>query len=120
MLGAAGCRRADVASPSGRDMYLRYCASCHGADGKGNGPVAPSLQQPPSDLTRLAQRGRLDDRYLMTVIDGRRLVGAHGSREMPVWGAVFQDELEDRPYPGYTGLLRTRTLADYLHTIQEQ
>jgi mono/diheme cytochrome c family protein len=120
VLGTHGCRRADEAPPSGREMYLRYCASCHGVDGKGNGPVAPSLQQPPSDLTRLAERGRLDERYLMTVIDGRRLVRAHGPREMPVWGAVFQDELKARPYPGYTGLLRTRTLADYLQTIQEE
>jgi hypothetical protein len=55
----------------------------------------------------------------MAVIDGRREVRAHGSREMPVWGAVFEDELRQRPYPAYTGLLRTRSLVDYLRSIQE-
>jgi hypothetical protein len=55
----------------------------------------------------------------MDVVDGRRVVAAHGTREMPVWGAVFDEELKDRAYPGYTGLLRTRSLVDYLRSIQE-
>ena len=108
-------------SPTGEGLYLRYCASCHGKDGKGNGPVAGTLRQLPSDLTTLKQRagGGFDDASIMAIIDGRRSVAAHGPREMPVWGAIFEAELKDQPYPGYTGLLQSRTLTDYLRSIQQ-
>jgi len=33
-----------------------YCAVCHGADGKGNGPAAGALKVPPSDLITLARK----------------------------------------------------------------
>ena len=39
------------ASP-GRRLYVRWCATCHGPDGRGNGPAAPSLFPRPRDLTR--------------------------------------------------------------------
>src|SRR5262245_22118940 len=108
--------------PTGQAQYLRYCASCHGSDGKGSGPVAAALRQPPSDLTRLAQRagGRFDEAVVMAIIDGRRLVAAHGPREMPGWGAIFEEGLKDQPYPQYTGLLQTRALVDYLRSIQQR
>ena len=107
--------------PTGEVLYLRYCASCHGRDGKGSGPVAEALRQSPSDLTTLKPRagGRFDEAYVMAIIDGRRSVAAHGPREMPVWGAVFEEELKDQPYPQYTGLLQSRMLADYLRSIQQ-
>ena len=55
---------------------------------------------------------------LMSVIDGRRAVAAHGPREMPVWGARFEEELKGEPMHTYVGLLQTRSLVDYLRTIQ--
>lgn len=106
--------------PTGRELYVRYCASCHGMSGKGDGPVAASLSRPPSDLTTLAQQGRFDQANLMAIIDGRRVVPAHGTREMPVWGAVFGAEFEDEPYAEYTVLLHAETLVEYLRTIQEE
>jgi hypothetical protein len=54
----------------------------------------------------------------MAVIDGRRAVAAHGPREMPVWGVVFERELGEQLHTQYTVLLRARTLVDYLRTIQ--
>jgi hypothetical protein len=54
----------------------------------------------------------------MQVIDGRTLVAEHGPRNMPVWGVVFEEELEGEPYAGYTSLLRSRNLTDYLRSIQ--
>jgi hypothetical protein len=54
------------------------------------------------------------------VIDGRRLVAAHGPRAMPVWGVIFEEELKDQSYPHYTGLLHARVLADYLRSIQQE
>src|ERR1019366_9156892 len=44
-----------TAANNGKVMYSNYCAPCHGADGKGNGPVAPQLKQPATDLTVLAK-----------------------------------------------------------------
>jgi mono/diheme cytochrome c family protein len=118
----SGCAHEQVAHPSGEVLYHRYCASCHGVAGKGDGPLAASLRKSPTDLTTLAQRagGRFDEAAVMAVIDGKRLVAEHGPREMPVWGAVFDEELKDQPYTQYTGLLRAQVLADYLRTIQQE
>lgn len=119
---AGGCVDRESHHVAGSDLYLRYCASCHGTDAKGNGPLAASLKTAPSDLTTLAQRsgGRFDEGAVMATIDGRREVAAHGSRDMPVWGAVFEDETrrEGKPYQAYVGLLQSRSLADYLRSIQ--
>ena len=120
VLLAAGCSSRYAEEPSGRDVYLRHCASCHGDLGQGDGPVAASLKKTPTDLTGIAQRagGRFDERRVMQVIDGRALVAEHGPRNMPVWGVVFEEELEGEPYAGYTSLLRSRNLTDYLRSIQ--
>jgi hypothetical protein len=40
----------------GPDLYRAYCATCHGRDGKGDGPVAAALKKPPTDLTVLARQ----------------------------------------------------------------
>jgi mono/diheme cytochrome c family protein len=123
-LALVGCARDTAADESGRDMYVRYCASCHGAEGRGDGPLAESLTKPPADLTQLAKRngGAYDERAVMAAIDGRRQVAAHGTRDMPVWGAIFEAEEESRgePYPAYHALLQSRLLVDYLATLQEK
>jgi len=84
--------------------------------------VASALRQLPADLTLLARRagGHFDEATVMAVIDGRRVVGAHGPREMPVWGTVFEEERKDQPYPRYTSLLRSRVLTDYLRSLQQE
>jgi mono/diheme cytochrome c family protein len=124
LLALAACGREAGVDTSGRDTYLKYCASCHGPEGRGDGPLAPSLTRLPSDLTQLARNngGRYDERAVMRVIDGRRQVAAHGTRDMPVWGAIFEEEeVEGRkPYPAYHSLLKSRLLVDYLATIQEK
>ena len=116
------CGREASVDQSGRDTFLRYCASCHGFEGRGDGPLAASLSKPPADLTQLARKagGHLDERALLEVIDGRRQVSAHGTRDMPVWGAVFEAEEKGAPYPAYQSLLKSRFLVDYLATIQEK
>lgn len=37
----------------GRELYATHCAACHGADGRGNGPAAASLEPAPANLRRL-------------------------------------------------------------------
>ena len=33
---------------SGKQMYVNYCAPCHGVDGRGQGPVAAALKKQPA------------------------------------------------------------------------
>ena len=75
----------------GQDHYEAKCAVCHGADGKGNGPVANMLTKKPSDLTMMAKNnnGTFPFWAAYEIVDGRSGVGAHGTREMPVWGKEF-------------------------------
>ena len=113
------CAEREVELP-GQIVFERHCAACHGLDGKGGGPLAAALTVQPADLTQLAQRsgGRFDEDVVMSAIDGRRAVEAHGPRDMPVWGSVFETELSGEPYPRYTTFLKVRGLADYLRSIQ--
>jgi mono/diheme cytochrome c family protein len=39
-------------APVGRRLYAQRCAVCHGPDGRGNGPAAPSLVPRPVDFVR--------------------------------------------------------------------
>jgi copper resistance protein D len=36
---------------AGQELFAEHCASCHGANGRGDGPVAANLPKPPADLT---------------------------------------------------------------------
>jgi len=82
-----------IRSTAGRDLFEFYCASCHGRDGKGGGPVARALNVPPPDLTRLAERhgGTFPGQRVEAFVtnDGSILTPAHGSADMPVWGPIF-------------------------------
>lgn len=76
----------------GEMTYRIYCASCHGASGRGDGPMAEVLKVPPSDLTQLsrANGARFPDERVYETIDGRRELRGHGPGGMPVWGLTFQ------------------------------
>jgi cbb3-type cytochrome c oxidase subunit III len=121
LLAFCQCARGPT-SPGGEALYRRYCASCHGVQGRGDGPLADALKRRPTDLTQLAKQsgGKLDEPKLLSFIDGRRSVKEHGPREMPVWGAVFDEELKNQLYREYTGLLQSRSLVDYIGRIQEK
>lgn len=116
----AGGSRISSSGPS--FWFKQYCASCHGVDGAGDGPVAPSLKTKPSDLRLLSKNngGAFPERDVHDFIDGTKIVTAHGSREMPVWGypTTFQ--------PGTPGLsreaidTRIKLLVDYVKSIQKK
>jgi len=76
---------------SSQEMYTAYCAVCHGRDGKGNGPAAGALRVPPANLTILARRNgnRYPSDHVRSAIEGDVRLPAHGSKEMPAWGALF-------------------------------
>ena len=75
----------------GQVIYTRYCAACHGREGRGDGPVAPGLVRKPIDLTALASKngGKFPYEKVARAIDGRETTRAHGTPDMPVWGEVF-------------------------------
>ena len=75
----------------GKLEYVNSCAVCHGASGKGDGPLAASLKKSPADLTKIQKNNRGVFRFdwLYGIIDGREAVEAHGPREMPVWGNEY-------------------------------
>ncbi len=118
----------------GRAEYLSGCAACHGADGKGAGPIAPQLIKHPTDLTSLAKQngGVFPVETVYRIIDGRTEVAVHGTREMPIWGYRFvppssyrQKSQEDfilAPPSSPEGIVHTRILAviDYLNRIQQR
>ena len=77
---------------AGEEMFVSYCAACHGTDGKGSGPVVPALRTPAADLTTLTVRNHREfpRERVRATIHGDLLVVAHGSKDMPVWGPVFR------------------------------
>ena len=47
-----------VPANNGKQMYVNYCAPCHGVDGKGNGPVAAALKTAAHRPGRVEQKPR--------------------------------------------------------------
>ena len=120
LLSATGLSAQSLADERGRDIFMRYCASCHGVTGRGDGPVGQQLSVMVPDLTRMSERqgGMLDQTRLREIIDGRAAIVAHGTRAMPVWGYEFWvDEGAD-----VEAEARVRTIVDkliaYLRTLQ--
>lgn len=100
-------------------MFNAYCASCHGQDGKGNGPAAPALKTPPADLAQLTLKngGKFPELQVAQAIKGDWMTAAHGSKEMPVWGPVFLYLAHHDPAAMQ---LRVRNLTKYIESIQQK
>jgi mono/diheme cytochrome c family protein len=110
--------RAQIAyeSLNGKDSFDRYCAACHGAGGRGDGPLAGALRTKPANLTMLAHRN-LDvfprDRVRADLSGVGRTVAAHGPTEMPLWASLFRVFEPDSRVR-----VRIENLVDYLETLQ--
>jgi mono/diheme cytochrome c family protein len=104
-----------------KEMYGKYCASCHGLQGTGDGPVSRELRVKVPDLTVLKRNngGTYPLDKVVSAIDGRRAVKAHGTRNMPVWGEVFRQEHEKEKYTELTSLLKAKLIAEYMGTLQK-
>ncbi len=102
---------------AGKETYLRYCASCHGGSAKGDGPAAIALQPPPTDLTTLTKRheDKFPSGYVGALVKFGRSLAAHGSMDMPVWGAKFKT-LDPEHDP--TGQRHVDDLIAYLESLQ--
>jgi mono/diheme cytochrome c family protein len=80
----------EFAQPSvdrGAVIYKEYCSQCHGAEGKGDGPAASSLEPKPAIHANIAF-DQVPMEYLYNVINhGGRAVGK--STNMPYWGLTI-------------------------------
>jgi hypothetical protein len=81
--------------------------------------MAEQLRTAPPDLTTFAARngGVFPSERLRQIIDGRG-VGAHGIREMPVWGDAFRSDPGGLSPEGAQA--RIDAIIRYLQTIQER
>ena len=100
---------------SGSEMFVSYCASCHGKDAKGGGPAASALKKLPTDLTMLSKKngGKFPSNAVYVAIAGQFDVPSHGSRDMPVWGEVFGRSSNDTQ-----AKLRLSNLTNYIESLQ--
>lgn len=113
----------ELAQYSGAELYQRFCASCHGTDGRGNGPVSASLKVEVPDLTRLTKRqgAAFPAMSVRRIIDGQSIRAAHGARRMPVWGYEFAAATQVGPSAAAVQQAEALIdrLVDYLRSIQE-
>jgi mono/diheme cytochrome c family protein len=109
----------DVAD--GHRYFVRYCASCHGTDALGDGPVAKSLATPPANLRKLGDKYGmpLPAHKIAEFIDGRDTPRAHGNHEMPVWGEKLYEMGQGEHGESGIGEVIGKIIA-YLNTIQDR
>ena len=104
-------------SLTGSVSFDLYCASCHGRQGRGDGPAAAALRSRPADLTLLSRnnRGVFPRERVIDVIEGSARSPAHGTSEMPVWGPTLRalDASDARVPP------RFQNLVAFLESIQQ-
>lgn len=108
---------------AGKREFQRSCASCHGAEARGNGPAANVLSVKPADLTQMKKKHGGTFLFWRTydTISGRGeevTIRGHGTREMPVWGDRFRLEpgVNEQQALGVRG--RLLSLVHYLQSIQ--
>ncbi len=88
----------DASVRQGKQVFVRYCVTCHGMDGKGHTDMGDTLKAPPSDLTNGEWKyGGTDGEVMTLVRDGTEL-------GMP----SFKDQLNEQ---------RLWQVVHYLRTI---
>jgi mono/diheme cytochrome c family protein len=106
----------------GKQLFTKYCGSCHGPDGKGDGYLASSLKQKPADLTLIAKKngGKFPEQTVMRFIDGTTDVRAHGNPDMPVWGEVFKEQIASSPTQQAEIRATILAIVNYIGSIQQK
>ena len=100
-----------------KEMYIDACASCHGVDGSGNGPMADELRVKPVNLRLLKQQngGKFPTLDVQRSVDGRAMPRAHGLPKMPVWGRRWiREGLSESEVTA-----RAISITSYIASIQE-
>lgn len=117
---AAAAPLSDADMQGARHDYQKYCASCHGNEGRGNGPVAQAMKAMPADITLLSMNndGTFPTQRVRDVIDGRADVAAHGLRTMPVWGEELY--VSDEGVGQAQAQRRIDALTFYVQSLQKK
>jgi len=110
----------------GRMEFQKNCAACHGMSGKGDGPLLEFLRETPPDLTLISKRHNgvfPVEKIYMWIRDPQR-IRAHGTKEMPIWGDRYSQEIIETYGPDYTGPgssvhERILELVFYIGTLQK-
>ncbi|MCK0149176.1 cytochrome c [Marivita sp. S6314] len=124
-LAGAACTPDEMPQPTdGRALFIENCAVCHGADGKGNGPMARATQPAPADLTLIAVRngGVFPEVEVLSTIDGYARSDMSGP-DMPEFGALLQGDLV--PLDTGDGVMtptprKLVALLEYIESIQQE
>ncbi len=108
----------------GGELYRVHCATCHGIEGTGQGPMAGVLVIQPSDLTQLAKAngGAFPLERVVKRIDGRDPLVSHGS-PMPVYGFFFEGKGEAIKTESGQPIMTSGPIVDlmaYLKTLQSE
>ncbi len=113
----------------GENEFIGSCAACHGANARGEGPVAQVLSTKPSDLTQISKKfnDQFPAEHIYKVIDGRVMINPHGDKQMPIWGFRYMSEAHSRasqvPHDVDTQAMvfgRIMSLVGYLESIQDK
>ena len=105
----------------GERHFGQYCSTCHGLDAKGGGDLAEMMTTDVPDLTKLSagNHGVFPMLKVIHIVDGRTGLRGHGG-PMPVYGALFDEEISAGPYgaPIYTRG-KILSIAYFLERVQE-
>ena len=107
-----------IPSLEGKDLFHAYCSTCHGDNGKGDGPVASFLDPKPTDQTIIAKRngGVFTAKRVRSIIAGEDVIKAHRTRDMPTWEPIFRQKDKGRDL----GKIRLENLSTYIQSWQEK
>jgi mono/diheme cytochrome c family protein len=111
------------AQNAGKAGYIKNCAGCHGADGKGHGADLYVVNVKPRDLTLLAKKngGVFPFQQVEDSIDGRRGIPSHKRFDMPFWGVTFQEQgKEFTPESEAKAKERIDDIVRFIQTIQQR
>lgn len=120
VLAAVGTAVGQDSDADGAALFARYCASCHGPRGEGDGPVAAAMLVTVPNLRTLSVRadGRFPRDSVMQYIDGRDLPAAHGDRLMPVWGVTFAESADDAESADELARQRITAITGFVEQLQ--
>ena len=97
----------------GAALFPSHCASCHGAEGRGEGPAAKGLKVPPADLTAGHLWAHSDGEMFWWLTHG--IVSPEGEVAMPPFGDDLSEQerwaLIDYVRANNAGLTRRATRA---------
>ncbi|HAC35144.1 MAG TPA: hypothetical protein DCF45_11560 [Gammaproteobacteria bacterium] len=123
VLGFAGGASADSTLSAQKQTgaqrdFQKYCANCHGEEGRGDGPYTEMYGAYPIDIRLLSLNndGKYPAAYVRKLIDGREDIRLHGKRTMPGWFGELWSSPEGAGARQATD--RINALTDYLEKIQ--